>query len=194
MVIDPFGVVYMRAEPRECSPCDKTVSRQTYLRCTLDRVPDRATPRGHRGNGPQLFRTDSGRKFCSIYASSRLHRATHMSTKCTIAYGHEVLDDDHVCLELADTQDDELVAMVHGKVDQRIAEYRQVARDHPERAAFASVIGCLPYGMAGTPRIDHIRKGLEYFRRERQRQREVRARIAAARKALPTSGVPKATG
>ncbi len=84
--------------------------------------------------------------------------------------------------------------IVHGKVDQRIAEYRQVARDHPERAAFASFISCLPYGQADTPRVDQNRKGLEYFRREQLRQREVRARIAAARKALPTSGVPKATG
>jgi hypothetical protein len=156
-----------------------------------------------------------------------------MSTKCTIAHGenfhfyHEVLDDDHVYLELdtthfeagygrvmvpipihiwetirhlggarldlVDKLDDELVAMVHSEVDQRIAEYRQAARDHPDRATFASFIGCLPYGKADTQRVDQIRKGLEYFRRERQRQREVRARIAAGRKNLPTSGVPKAT-
>jgi hypothetical protein len=95
-------------------------------------------------------------------------------------------------LDLVDKQDDELVAMVHSEVDQRIAEYQQVARD-PDRAAFASFIGCLPYGKADTPRVDQIRKGVEYFRRERQRQREVRARIAAARKNLPTPGVPKAT-
>ena len=154
-----------------------------------------------------------------------------MSTKCTIAHGenfhfyHEVLDDDHVYLELdtthfeagygrvmvpipihiwetirhlggarldlVDKLDDELVAMVHSEVDQRIAEYRQVAFDHPDRAAFASFIGCLPYGKADTPRVDQICKGLGYFRRERQRQREVRARIAAPRKTLPTSGVPK---
>lgn len=94
--------------------------------------------------------------------------------------------------DLVDKQDDELVAMVHSEVDQRIAEYQQVARD-PDRAAFASFIGCLPYGKADTPRVDQIRKEVEYFRRERQRQREVRARIAATRKGLPTPGVPKAT-
>ena len=145
-----------------------------------------------------------------------------MSTKCTIAHGekfhfyHEVLDDDHVYLELdtthfeagysrvmvpipihiwetirhlggarldlVDKQDDELVAMVHSEVDQRIADYRHVALDHPNRTAFASFIGCLPYGKADTPRADQISKGLEYFRREQQRQREVRARIVALRK------------
>jgi hypothetical protein len=145
-----------------------------------------------------------------------------MSTKCTIAHGdkfhfyHEVLDDDHVYLELdtthfeagysrvmvpipihiwetirhlggarldlVDKQDDELVAMVHSEVDQRIADYRQVASDHPDRAAFASFIGCLPYGKADTPRVDQISNGLEYFRREQQRQREVRARIVDLRK------------
>jgi hypothetical protein len=83
--------------------------------------------------------------------------------------------------------------MVHSEVDQRIAEYQQVARD-PDRAAFASFIGCLPYGKADTPRVDQIRKGVEHFRRERQQQqREVRVRIAATRKNPPTPGVPKAT-
>jgi hypothetical protein len=96
-------------------------------------------------------------------------------------------------LDLVDKQDDELVAMVHSEVDRRVAEYQQVARDNPDRAAFASFICCLPYGNADTPRVDQIRKGVEYFRCERQRQREVRARIAAARKNLPTPGVPKAT-
>jgi len=154
-----------------------------------------------------------------------------MSTKCTIVHGdnfhfyHEVLDDDHVYLELdtthfeagygrvmvpipihiwetirylggarldlVDQQDDELVAMVHSEVDQRIAEYQQIGRDDPGRAAFASFIGCLPYGTADTPRVDQIRKGVEYFRRERQRQREVRAQIAAARRNLPTPTAPE---
>ena len=153
-----------------------------------------------------------------------------MSTKCTIVHGnnfhfyHEVLDDDHVYLELdtthfeagygrvmvpipihiwetirhlggaqldlVDQQDDELVAMVHSEVDQRIAEYQQVARDDSGHATFASFIGCLPYGTADTPRVDQIRNGVQYFQRERQRQREVRARIAAARGNLPMPAAP----
>ena len=93
-------------------------------------------------------------------------------------------------LGLVDKQDDELVAMVHSEVDQRIAEYQQVARDNPDRASFTSFIGCLPYGKADTPRVDQIRNGVQYFQRERQRQREVRARIAAARGNLPVPAAP----
>lgn len=145
----------------------------------------------------------------------------HMSTKCTIAHGenfhfyHEVLDDDHVYLELettqfearygrvmlpipihiwesirhlggaqmdlADKQDNELLATVESEVDQRIAEYQQATRQEPDRAGLLSFIGCLPYGGADSPRADQIHRGMEYFQHKRQRQREVRSLIAAIR-------------
>jgi hypothetical protein len=146
-----------------------------------------------------------------------------MSTKCTIAHDesfhfyHEVLDDDHVYLELRTThfeagygrvmipipihiwetirhlggvrldlvekQDVEVLAMVEAEVDERIARYEAVEREHPHRARFVRLLGCLPYGAADTPRAEQIRKGVEYFKSERERQRTVRQRISALRKA-----------
>jgi hypothetical protein len=146
-----------------------------------------------------------------------------MSTKCTIAHDesfhfyHEVLDDDHVYLELRTThfeagygrvmipipihiwetirhlggvrlnlvekQDAEVLAMVEAEVDERIAQYEAVERERPDRARFVRLLGCLPYGAADTPRDEQIRKGVEYFQSERERQRTVRQRISALQKA-----------
>jgi hypothetical protein len=80
-------------------------------------------------------------------------------------------------------EDAELLTMVEAAVDERITRYEAVARDHPDRAAFVSFLGCLPYGSADTPRAEQIRTGMEYFRSERQRQRKVWDRIAALREA-----------
>lgn len=92
-------------------------------------------------------------------------------------------------LELVDEEDDGLLTMVERDVDQRIAEYQQALSESPDRAGFIALFGCLPYGTADSPRADQIRRGMEYFRRERQRQRELKARIAALRKTGPTSAV-----
>jgi hypothetical protein len=96
-------------------------------------------------------------------------------------------------LELVDEEDDGLLAMVERDVDQRIAEYQHALSESPDRAGFIALFGCLPYGTADSPRADQIRSGMEYFRRERQRQREVKARIAALRKTGPTSAVSDET-
>lgn len=88
-------------------------------------------------------------------------------------------------MDLADKQDNELLAMVESEVDQRIAEYQQATRQEPDRAGLLSFIGCLPYGGADSPRADQIHRGMEYFQHKRQRQREVRSLIAAIRKCAP---------
>jgi hypothetical protein len=146
-----------------------------------------------------------------------------MSTKCTIAHDesfhfyHEVLDDDHVYLELHTThfdagyghvmvpipihiwetirhlggarldlvhkEDSELLAMVEAEVDDRIVQYEAVKREHPDRTRFIRLRGCIPYGAADTPRAEQIRKGVEYFQSERERQRTVKQRMSAVQKA-----------
>jgi hypothetical protein len=156
-----------------------------------------------------------------------------MSTKCTLAYGEnfhfysEILDDDHVYLELdtthfeagygrvmlpipihiwetirdlggarldlVDEGDGGLLAMVERDVDQRMAQYQQAVSECPGRAGFIALFGCLPYGTADSPRAEQIRRGVDYFQRERQRQREVKARIVALRKPPRTSAVPEQT-
>lgn len=144
-----------------------------------------------------------------------------MSTKSTIAHGEnfhfyrELLDDDHVYLELdtthfeagygsvmipipihiwetirhlggaelglVDRTDEELLARVEKEVDERTAEYQKVARERPDRAGLFAIIGSLVYGRADGPREEQIKRGMAYFRGERQRQREVQARIASLR-------------
>jgi len=146
-----------------------------------------------------------------------------MSTKATIAHGdhfhfyHEVLDDDHVYLEMNTTQfeagygrvmlpipihiwevirhlggarldlvektDEDLLATVEADVDRRTAEYQEALRTHPDRAGLASFVGSLVYGGAEEPREEQIARGMEYFRGERQRQREVQAAIEKLRAA-----------
>jgi hypothetical protein len=140
-----------------------------------------------------------------------------MSTKATIAYGdnfhfyHEVLDEDHVYLELETTHfeagygrvmipipihiwetirhlggarldlvnhtDEDLLAKVEAEVDERIADYRNALRENPDRAGWFSFVGSLVYGGADDPREQQIARGMEYYRNERQRQREVQAAI-----------------
>ena len=89
-------------------------------------------------------------------------------------------------MDLVDEQDDALLSMVERCVDKRIAEYQQALSKTPERAGLSAFFGCLPYGTADSPRADQIRRGMEYFQRERQRQREVKARIAALHKPAQT--------
>jgi len=90
-------------------------------------------------------------------------------------------------MDLADKQDNELLAMVESEVDQRIAEYQQAIGQEPDRAGLLSFIGCLPYGGADSPRTDQVHRGMEYFQHKRQRQREVRSLVAAIRKCAPTA-------
>lgn len=87
-------------------------------------------------------------------------------------------------LDLVDRSDEELLAKVQKDVDVRIAEYQKVARERPERADLFAIIGSLPYGTADKPRDEQIQRGMEYFRHEKQRQRELQARITLLRRAV----------
>jgi len=82
-------------------------------------------------------------------------------------------------LDLVDVEDKDLRAKVEHDVDQRIEEYQQALRESADRARLIRLSGCLLYGTADSPRHEQIRRGTDYFQQERQRQREVRSRIAA---------------
>jgi hypothetical protein len=91
--------------------------------------------------------------------------------------------------DLVDKEDEDLLAMVESDVDQRLAKYQESLRRTAVRAEFVSLFGLASYGGADTPRESQIRHGMKYFQRERQRQREMRARIAALQKDnLPAEG------
>jgi hypothetical protein len=140
-----------------------------------------------------------------------------MSTKATLAYDetfhfyHEVMDDDHVYLELktthfqagygrvmlpipmhiwetirhlggarldlVDDSDDALLARVMTEVDERLAQYQETLREHPDRAGLIRLAGSFVYGSAEAPRDAQIASGLQYYREERQRQHDLQAAI-----------------
>jgi len=146
-----------------------------------------------------------------------------MSTKATIAYGenfhfyHEVMDEDHVYLEIETTHfeagygrvmlpipihiwetirhlggarldlvnctDAALLAMVETAVDERILRYQEALRAHPDRAGLMSFAGSLLYGRAEDPRAEQAVRGMEYYRNERQRQRDIHTAIRTLREA-----------
>jgi hypothetical protein len=78
--------------------------------------------------------------------------------------------------------------MVESDVDARIAEYQEALRDHPDRAGWARFAGSLLYGGAEEPREEQVASGMEYYRGERQRQREVQAAIEELRAAQLRGG------
>ena len=84
-------------------------------------------------------------------------------------------------LDLVDKADEALQAMVEQEVDKRIAEYQEALRERPQSAGLFRIVGCLLYGGAETPREQQIERGMDYYRKERQRQREVQAAVLALR-------------
>src|SRR5262249_45354677 len=82
-------------------------------------------------------------------------------------------------LDLADADDRDLREKVERDVDQRIVQYQHALGETVDRARPIRLLGGLRYGTADSPRCEQIRRGTDYFQRERQRQREVRSRIAA---------------
>jgi hypothetical protein len=87
-------------------------------------------------------------------------------------------------LDLVDLSDEELLTRVHKEVGERIAEYEKVSRERPDHAPLFAIVGSLVYGAADEPPEDQIRHGMEYFKRQRTRQQELRARIASLRCAV----------
>lgn len=87
-------------------------------------------------------------------------------------------------LDLVDLSDGELLTRVHKEVGERMAEYEKAARERPDHAALLAIVGSLVYGTADEPRDDQIRHGMEYFQRERTRQKELHARITSLRSAV----------
>ena len=76
-----------------------------------------------------------------------------------------------------------LLKMVEDYVDKGIAEYQEAHRQDPDRTGWPRFAGCIPYGAANEPRENQIKSGMEYYHRERQRQREVQEAIVKLRAA-----------
>jgi hypothetical protein len=86
-------------------------------------------------------------------------------------------------LDLINHTDEDLLKMVEDHVDKRIAEYQEMHRQNPERTGRLKILGCIPYGLADESRENQIKSGMEYYRDERQRQRDVHEAIVKLRAA-----------
>jgi hypothetical protein len=86
-------------------------------------------------------------------------------------------------LDLIKHTDEDLLAIVEAKVDERIEKYQEALRANPKGAGWISFSGSLLYGGADKPREEQIKNGMEYYHRERQRQREVHEAIIKLREA-----------
>lgn len=80
-------------------------------------------------------------------------------------------------LELAHLSDEELLGMVEGRVDERIAEYLRVQSSGTEGVELVRFQNSVIFGAADEEREQQIVRGMGYYRTERERQREIALRI-----------------
>lgn len=83
-----------------------------------------------------------------------------------------------VGLDLVDASDEELAALTEEKVDSRIKGYKKLVASDEEKARWLRFSDSTRFGPADAPREQQLMRGVEYYRTERDRQREVASRIA----------------
>ncbi len=81
-------------------------------------------------------------------------------------------------LDIAETSDEELIRLVEERVDDRIADYKRVIESDGEKASWLRFSESIKFGPADATREQQLLRGIDYYRTERERQREVAARIA----------------
>lgn len=79
-------------------------------------------------------------------------------------------------LNLVDSSDEELRQMVKRQVGERVAEYER-AKGDSRRETLISLCGALVFGGADEPREEQSRRGLNYYVRDRERQRQIVTRM-----------------
>jgi hypothetical protein len=79
-------------------------------------------------------------------------------------------------LDLVDSSDEELRQTVERQVGERVAEYER-AKGDSRREALVSLCGALVFGGADEPREEQIRRGLNYYVRDRERQHQIVTRM-----------------
>ncbi len=83
-----------------------------------------------------------------------------------------------VRLELIDASDEELLALTEEKVNSRIMSYEKLAASDEEKARWLRFSDATKFGPADAPREQQLTRGIEYYRTEQARQREVATRMA----------------
>lgn len=80
--------------------------------------------------------------------------------------------------DLVNASDEDLLRLVEESVDERISEYERTVVASPGEAGRLRYTDSIAFGATDAPREQQIARGLEYYRVERDRQREVRFRIS----------------
>lgn len=80
-------------------------------------------------------------------------------------------------LDLVNASDEELMSIVEEKVAMRIAEYEAAKRTSPEEAERIRFNDSLLFGAMDDTREQQIVRGVEVYKTERGRQREVSSRM-----------------
>lgn len=97
-------------------------------------------------------------------------------------------------LDLVNTPDDELVRLVEVRVDARIAEYEKAQASDHEQTGQIKLDDFVEFGPIDSTREQQISRGLDYYKMERERQREISIRIALHKIIDINTGLPEANG
>lgn len=81
-------------------------------------------------------------------------------------------------LDMVNATDEELRFMAENIVNVRIAEYRKAEEISPEKASQLRLSDSVIFGAMDAPREQQVARGVEYYKTERERQREVSIRIS----------------
>ncbi len=80
-------------------------------------------------------------------------------------------------LDLVNASDEELRLMVERMVEERVAGYERVRVSAPESAGWLRFSDAAVFGAMDEPQEQQVMRGVEYYKTERERQREITARI-----------------
>jgi hypothetical protein len=81
-------------------------------------------------------------------------------------------------LNLVNISDEELIRLVEDRVDERVEEFTVAKSDATEEADRIRFSDSFVFGAMDSPREQQITRGIEYYKTERERQREVLVRIS----------------
>lgn len=81
-------------------------------------------------------------------------------------------------LDLVNVPDDELIRLVEDKVDARVAEHEKTRVFDGEQTEQVKLTDYVEFGPIDSTREQQISRGLDYYKMERERQREISIRIA----------------
>lgn len=81
-------------------------------------------------------------------------------------------------LDLVNSTDEDLIRIVESKVRDRMSKYESIRASTPEKAELFRFSDSVIFGAADETQDRQLARGFEYYKTERQRQREIVGRIA----------------